>query len=338
MSKALIEKLRAQRDADRASAESILSKIESGSELSDGEQKNLDDLTKSATDLDARIRELTTTEMARMEAAALDAKFDSAVREQASAYADPKADDAPLSIGEQFTASSAFQEYISAPSGKSGLVTVKHSAFATAVSTGLPPVSRVRDAATPVMVTPLLDACGYEPVSGNAVDWIEWPVDPVPTAAVDEGATKPEADYQPVLKTGTLQKWAHSVPFTREIMEDVPRFTAMLNGALLRGLRRKAEANAGAALAGGTYVTAEGATLLEAIRVGIAEAEIAGQCIKAHVLCRVTPGTVIHEIARPALQRIDITRIITGRFELDFGGGKCCCRNTQQADCSPESQ
>jgi hypothetical protein len=91
-----------------------------------------------------------------------------------------------------------------------------------------------------------------------------------------EGGVKEEGAYQPVLKTGTLDKWAHSVPFTREMMEDVPRFTAMLNGSLLRGLRRKAEANAGAALAGGTYATATGGTLLEAVRIGIAEAEIAG--------------------------------------------------------------
>lgn len=273
MSKALITKLRKQRDDDRGAVEALLAKVEAGTELSEGEAKNLEDLTRSASELDARIKDLTALETARIEAENLDARFDRLVSERTEARHDePKA----TSLGDLFVASSAFTSYRDTPSGKSGLFTVEQSAFATAVTNDLPPISRVRDAAQPGMATPLLDACGYEPVGSNAVEWIEWPADPVPSAAVAEGAAKPEAAFQPVLKTGTLEKWAHHVPFTREMMEDVPRFTAMLNGALLRGLRRKAEANAGAALAGGTYTTVTESTLLEAIRVGIATVEMAG--------------------------------------------------------------
>ena len=279
MSKALIEKLRAARDDDRRAADTILAKIadDPTSNLSEQDQKNLDALVASASELDARIRTLSETEMARIEAENLDARLNKAMGERETATFSVA--EAPKTIGEQFVESTTFTEFAATPTGKSGLVTIPFSAFAPgdpAVIGSIAPVSRVRDAATPVFFTPLLDACGYEPVSSNSVDWIEWPADPVPAAPVLEGGVKPQAEYQPVLKTGTLDKWAHSVPFTREMMEDLPRFTSLLNGSLLRGLRRKAEANAGAALAGGTYSTVTASTLLESIRIGIAEAEIAG--------------------------------------------------------------
>jgi HK97 family phage major capsid protein len=276
VSQKLILKLRQERDAARASAETILGKEESGTTLADSEKKNLESLVTEASALDERIAELTKMETARLEAVALDAKFDGLRSERLQIT---ERAEAPKTIGTQFTESDAFQSYLSTPTGKSGLVTLSASSFAPgdpAVTNDLVPVSRVRDAAQPNMVTPLLDSCGYEPVSGNSVDWIEWPADPVPSAPVSEGGVKPQAEYQPVLQQGTLEKWAHSVPFTREMMEDVPRFTSMLNGSLLRGLRRKAEANAGAVLAGGTYASATGSTLLESIRIGIAQAELNG--------------------------------------------------------------
>jgi HK97 family phage major capsid protein len=281
MSKKLIEKLRAQRDADRAGADSILSKIEAGTELSTTEQTNLDALVASATELDARIASLSAMEMARIEAENLDAKLDGALATRASAtfqINEPAPD-----LASRFTESDAFKRFAETPSGNSSIMHIDEAiassqmAVATAVVTGsLPPRQRTSDVQNGIQKTPLLDACGYEPVQGNSLEWIEWPIDPVGTVTA-ENVTKTEATYTPVLRTGTLEKIAHHLPFTREVLEDVPRFQAMVNGALLRGVRRKAETQAAAALIAATLPSnADGKTLTEAIRLGMAEVETAG--------------------------------------------------------------
>jgi hypothetical protein len=275
MSKALIKRLRDERESARKSADTLLAKMESGSDLSEAESSNLEALVKSASDLDARIADLTKTEMARMEAEALDAKFDQATREFASVQVtEPES----TSLADAFVNSEIFANYAKAPAGNSGVFESSYALIKTEDGSGnrLPGVARVRDAALPVRTTPLLDALGYEPVSSNSIDWIEWPLSAPVAGVVLEGAVKPEATYAPALRAGTLDKIAHHIPITREALEDIARARAIVSGALLDGVRAKAEADAAAALVAATLPTAEHETLLGAIRVGVAECQMAG--------------------------------------------------------------
>jgi HK97 family phage major capsid protein len=280
MSKALILKLRADRDAARASADTILSKLEAGTELTDSEKTNLETLTGEATSLDARIRELTEMETARIEALNLDAKFDGLKVEKAQFQVTER----PQDLGSRFTESDAFKHFVEAPAGNSSrleiaqpLVGSSEFAVANATVTGsLVPKQRTKDVFQGVQQNSLLEVMGYEPVSGNSLEWIEWPYDPTGTVTA-ENATKTESVYTPALKTGSLEKIAHHTPFTREIMEDIPRFQSILNGALLRGVRRKAETQAAAALIAATLpANGDGTTQTEAIRLGMAEVEAEG--------------------------------------------------------------
>jgi len=276
MSKALIIKLRGQRDEARASADTILAKMERGEDLADTEKTNLETLTSEATTLDARIKELTEMETARIEALNLDAKFDSLKTEKSTLQIHEQ----PKDLGSMFTESSIYTNYIQTPSGNSGVFTTEFALLDT-ISTGVIPVDHASEAAMPSHITPLLGAIGYEPVSGNAIDWIEWP-ETLPVAGlVAEGAVKPEATYAPVLRTGTLDKLAHHIPITREMLEDLPRVRSIVSNALLDGVRLKAEKDAVVALMGATIppVTGSGAagdTLLKMLRVGIATVQTKG--------------------------------------------------------------
>lgn len=283
MSRKLIEKLRADRDSARATVDTLLAKVESGTELNDGETKNLADAQTEATALDARIKSLTESEMARLDADALDAKFNGRVSEQ-SVLTDetPKA----TTAGEQFVASEQFARYAEAPAGNSGTLTLE-TKLAPVVSTGVTTTRRQSDRAIPALVTPFLDIVTVEPVGSNSLEWLQWPADPT-AQVVAEGATKPTGNYQPVLATGSLDKIAVSVPFTREIMEDLPRFQSLLDGALMRSLGRKMNTDAVASLVGASGdmipVTSDSMTLMEVIRNGIAEVQSAGWLNTAIVL------------------------------------------------------
>jgi hypothetical protein len=279
MSKALILKLRADRDAARASAETLLTKMEAG-DLTETEQSNLKSLTDEATTLDARIKELTEMETQRIEAENLDARFDRLREEKSSTLqvTEPAPD-----LGSRFTESEAYKSYLKTPSGNSGVFSTEMALVTTidVNDANLIGTQRVRDAAMPTVSTPFLDALGYEPVGGNALDWIEWPLVVPEAGVVAEGAVKPEATYAPVLRSGTLEKLAHHIPVTREMLEDMPRARAIISGALMTGVRLKAEDNAYTALKAATLPTAQtsladGGTLLGAIRIGIAECRAHG--------------------------------------------------------------
>jgi len=276
MSKKLIEMLRKQRDADRASAETFLAKQEEGTALTDSDKKNLEDLTASATELDVRIKELTELEMSRMAALELDNKFDNAVHQFSSVQV--KEPERETSFGEKFTSSEVFTNYMKAGGGTSGVFSTEMALLTTvdANTAYLPPVNRVNEPGRPTYTTPLLDAEGYEPVNSNSIEWIEWPLAIPLASVVAEGAPKPETAYPPVLKTANLIKLAHHIPVTREMLEDLPRVQSIISGVLLQGVRLKAEEQAASALVAATLPTAESDTLMKAVRIGIAEVSSAG--------------------------------------------------------------
>jgi HK97 family phage major capsid protein len=280
VSKKLIEKLRKDRDDYTATIERYAKRLEDGEELPEGDAKTLADCRAEAAALNDRIGELQAQETARLQAVMRDAEFD-ALQRAAAEHATGSAytRDRPKSIGERFTSSEQFARFVAAGArGESGAFDV---GFALIKSTDanakqIAPVSRASDAPLPQYTTPLLDACGFETVSSTNIEWIEWPIALPLAGVVPEGTAKPEAVYAPVVKAGSLEKLAHRIPITDEFLQDNARMESIIGGALINGVKAKAEALAAAAIAGATLPTAEHETLLKAIRVGIATVQAVG--------------------------------------------------------------
>lgn len=278
MSKALIEKLRGNRTEFIRTAETFITRMEAGETLTPTETANLTEAQNTAAEFDTRIAELITIETARMDAARRDTEFDNAAALTSEVVGRPTAStlvaEQTKTLGDLFVESEVFKEFAERKTGTSALFTAAVQ-FARINSTDvngrpLAGVHRASDAMHPQHSTPLLDACGFEPVSSGAFDYISWPAVSPAAGVVAEGAAKPEAVYAPVVMVGVLEKMAHHIPITSEFLEDAPRMKAIVDNALVNGVRDKAEAQAGAALVAAATTTAEGGTLLKAIRVGIA--------------------------------------------------------------------
>lgn len=281
MSKQLIKKLREERDGYVATVEAFAKRLEAGEELAEGDTKTLSDARRLAAETDGRVQELQEQETARLKASMRDAEFD-ALAQQAVEFATGgrvRTEDRAPSLGEQFTSSDVFKRFAEAGGkGSSGSFNVGFSLIKSVDAAGaqVAPVSRASDAALPQYLTPLLDACGFETVSSNQIEWVEWPVEIPLAGVVAEGETKPEAAYQPTVRSGTLDKLAHRIPVTDEFLTDNARMESIVGGALVNGVKAKAEAAAAAAIAAATLPTASHDTLLKALRVGVATVQSVG--------------------------------------------------------------
>lgn len=261
----LFETLSDRRNSVRGDIDAILSKYDSDTAvLSEADQANLTDLKTDLEQLDARLGELAAFDEA-------DARHDQMrSRRSLAAVTGPTAEG---SLGERFAASQQFSAF--ARSGFVGDMAAFTSEFALVKSVDgnskpFAGVSQIRDAAQPSFNTPILDSFSREATSTNNVWWLEYPEDDPVAAEVAEGAPKPEAAYAPVIREGNVVKWAHTLPVTEEALADIPRLRSILEGALVRGVRAKAEQTAAATLTGGTYTAASGDTLVAAVRYGIA--------------------------------------------------------------------
>lgn len=265
-----LDDLSGRREQLRTDMETILEKYaDPEATLSEADEANLTDLKTQLGSLDSRIGEL--------------AEFDDANTRHEQLMSrrnlSKVTGDSPQgSIGTLFAASREFDAY--KRSGFVGDMPMFSTEFTLVESVNgsdapYAGVSQVRDAANPAFRTPILDSFAREVTSTNNVWWLEWGADPV-AQVVAEGAVKPEAAYAPTIREGSLVKWAHHLPVTEEALQDIPRLRSILEGALVRGVRRAAEAAAAATLTGGTYEEAEGANLIAAVRYAIAGVQDAG--------------------------------------------------------------
>lgn len=278
-----IEKLRAERDELIASAESIIARAETSEhEMSASDSANLTELQNEARKLNSRIGELTESATRELEAAMRDHAFDSLKARQSELLRNPATEQAPshLDIGAEFCASQVFTDFKAAGGGTSGVWTGEFALLKSTDSNGAPfaGVHRASDAAVAAHSTPLLDACGFEPVGSNSFDFIRFPAGP-PLAGgpVAEGTAKPEATVDPVVVTDTLGKWAHTLPITTEFLEDIPRMESIVRTGLVNGVKDRVEMVTAAALVADTSIGAVShETFLGAIRVGVARTQMAG--------------------------------------------------------------
>lgn len=265
-----------------------------------------DSLTEAATELASKAaaeeRDLTSTEADSLRAwqtrcAEIDAQLTeyNAQAESARAYArlrdavsvdEPatptrvQVREAPKTWGELFVESDVFTEYPGA--GTSRRLTLPFEleeraaiGIGTMPAGSIPPFTYSPAALT--LASPLLNAVGKVTTSSNAVQWLTWTPDPAaPAAIVPEGELKPEASMVPTIASDSLDTIAHHKGITRQALEDIPQIRSIVEGRLRQGILVKLEQEIAAALVAATLPTASGATLLEAIRVGVGTVQAAG--------------------------------------------------------------
>lgn len=176
--------------------------------------------------------------------------------------------------GEAFTSSDAFQSYNGHGSSAEVILNIERRA---PIDTSWMTVPSAIYTPTPwQMTTPFLDSISHETVSSNTVEWVEYPASWPIAQIVAEGALKPEANFAPTPQTASLNTIAHHKPITRQALEDIPRVQSIVETALRQGITAKLEADAAAAVNGGTYGTTTGTEMLPAIRQALGEVQARG--------------------------------------------------------------
>jgi len=182
-------------------------------------------------------------------------------------------------LGETFVRSDVFTQYPGR--GTSSRVEIVHER-ATSLPSKLGDFSAlfstpVRDITPPAPATPLLDSIPAIPVSSNSVETVVWANTGGTTAAVTaEGILKQDVEYGITVVPITLDTIAAWTQLTRQLIEDGPAVRARIDSMLAREIVQKQEAEAAAALVAATLPTATAETLIEAIRLGMAEIQVEG--------------------------------------------------------------
>ncbi|MEI8082271.1 MAG: phage major capsid protein [Actinomycetes bacterium] len=274
----VLDRVRTARDTARANLDSLLEQIEESgaTELSESQSANIAALESELATLDGRVEELVAIEERRTQAALVDQRLAAARpggRETGSGITTADRPVRPtMSDLAALVPTSPLAAYgANGGEGTSSLRT-EFGVISTKDINGknLAPTQRISDALPPARPTPILDAIGYESVSSNAVEWVEYENDPQLAKVVLEGGVIAEADYKPVVRQGTLDKVGHTVPLTLEAISDVPRLQSVITGELVDGVRLAAEKEASAKIVAGVYTLVEKPKLEDAVRFAMA--------------------------------------------------------------------
>ena len=121
----------------------------------------------------------------------------------------------------------------------------------------------------------------------GSIEYYYWQPETGMASEVAEGALKPEAPIQGVLKAVPVSTYAWWKPITRQALDDVPMVRTIVDTQLRRGVIRKINAEAAAALAADLNIPAFGTPadlLLESLRVGLGMVDEAGYGANAVLL------------------------------------------------------
>jgi hypothetical protein len=272
MSKAVLDRLREERDSSRDAAIAMASQDDF-----DPTSEAYTQLESRSLSLDTQIEKLVGLMNSQSAADALDGKMAKATQKRAAVTTQ----DRPLSIGEQWVRSDVWAEY--PLRGTSAKLEVQFDERAlphslTSMKDALPsaPVTDLTPPVQPDLIVPLTNVVT---VSSNSIDYIVWTLKSGAAAIVAEGATKPELEWGPTVTSSSLDTIAGRTSFTRQLAEDASAVQSFINGELQREVSRKVEAEAKAALAAATLPTADGpadAGTSGAVRAGIAAVQAAG--------------------------------------------------------------
>lgn len=277
----VLDKLRTERDQHRAAATAIAE-----SDNFNPEDENYQELKTRAAQLDNRISELANLLQAQANADQLDGKLSKAAarREQ-----DSKAPQTRGSWGDLFTRSDIFTEYGGrGRSSRFEIDDLETRALPTGISdlvaAGLTLGKTSIDLTPPQLPTPLLDAISTVNVSSNAIEYVSWSVVAGGPDIVPEKGAKPSIEYGPTVSADTLDMIAVYTQLTRQLLEDAASVRSMIDTDLRRQIVLKEEAEAADVLATATLPTASAASLLAAIRFGIATVQGEGYAPNAFLV------------------------------------------------------
>lgn len=185
----------------------------------------------------------------------------------------------PLSIGEQFIRSDVFQQYpgrgsssrvvIDAEPMRTRALPMSTSGWAVAYTQPAP-----RDITPPKAATPLLDLLSPIPWDAEVIPYVVWEKIAGGAATVPEGTLKPSAEWKPTATSEQMETIAVTTEATRQLLNSPNAVRAKIDGFLTDEILRVAEEKAAAAIAAATLPTATGATLLQAIRKGMAAIQV----------------------------------------------------------------
>jgi HK97 family phage major capsid protein len=270
MSKAVLDKLREERDSSRDAAIAMAS-----ADDFDPTAEAYVELEARSLKLDDQITRLVGLMDSQAAADALDGKLSKATQKRAAITTEER----PLSWGEQFVRSDIWSEYPLRGTSAKFEVQSRALPHSLASMADAIPAAQVIDNTPPAMPDLLIPLTNVVTVSSNSVDFIVWVLKAGAAAIVPEKGSKPELEWEPNVESSSLDTIAGRTSFTRQLAEDAPAVRSFIDGELQREVSRKVEAEAKAALGAATLPTASGpagAGVSGAIRAGKAAVQAAG--------------------------------------------------------------
>jgi len=178
-----------------------------------------------------------------------------------------KTEDAPASLGAAFVRTVAAGERTRSPKVEGEFEARAITTSTIVTNPTLVPVPE------PAPRSPLASLVNIERVNTTSVDYVvETVVEG--TDVVVEGDLKPETTITFTPNSVVLETVAHYVDVTRQALEDETRLQGIIDNALRNGLVRKSENLIATAITSDVnIVEQQGATLLDAIRFGMAQVE-----------------------------------------------------------------
>ena len=268
-------------------------------DLTEDERKTFDSIVDRLAFLDSEIKRLTDAEQgaakfvqiygAHQEAESAAA----AARDRERAQAPRPPEERAKTWGERFIASEQFKKFSGHGSSEpfridGGYLEERQADTSSPITTaiGTPPQywSGPRD---PALRVPLFDVVGVVPTTMGSVEYYYWQPETGMAGEVPEGELKPEAPIEGKLLAVPMSTYAWWKGITKQALEDVPMVRTIVDTQLRRGVIRKINAEAAAALAADTNIPVYGTPadiLLESLRVGLGMVDEAGYSANAVLL------------------------------------------------------
>ena len=260
-------------------------------DLTDDERQTFDSIVGRLAFLDSEIKRLTDAEAGAAQFVKIYGAHQEAEQKAAAAReqtAPPRTEERARTWGERFIASDQFKAYSghgsSQPFRIEGGFLEERADIDTSIGTPPQYWAGPRD---PALRVPLFDVVGVVPTTMGSVEYYYWQPETGMASEVPEGDLKPEAPIQGVLKAVPMSTYAWWKGITKQALEDIPMVRTIVDTQLRRGVIRKINAEAAAALVADVNIPAFGTPadlLLESLRVGLGMVDEAGYSANAVLL------------------------------------------------------
>lgn len=317
----LIDRLQQQRAGQVEFIEQLVQRAaDEERDLVETERRSIDAARETITALDEQLRPLVEFENVRNSAVVIDSRLQSRAATRTSPRPASPFGEPFRSLGELYTSTDGFESR-----GALGTraefelnpydIAVQSRAVLT---TGTPPGSDLVpnparwSPESPGFTTPLLDVITKVPVTTNSVD-IVVVSEVTGSDVVAEGGDKPEASFSTTVTPTPLETIAGWIQYSRQLAQDAPAVTTLINDGLTRDILRKLNgeiADAIGAAAIPTTTGGAGAPAVAVVRQAMAEIEAAG----------FNPDAVLGSPAMMADLDLDLLDL-GGASAATYGGG-----------------